>query len=117
MQRATFSQEHVLLLRRSIIRESRECLKKNSGVPKCCACVAKPIVAASERITGTNLVARDSIKELWKTGDRPMSKYRKVLEEAVNVTSTSRGFRTMKHSVATYQQTKRDGLISIQNVW
>ena len=45
-----------------------------------------------------------------------MTKYRKVLEEAVNVTSTNRGFRTMKHSVATYEQTKRDCLISTQNV-
>ena len=36
-----------------------------------------------------------------------MTKYRKVLEEAVNVTSTNRGFRTMKHSVATYEQTKK----------
>ncbi len=40
-------------------------------------------------------------------GDEPMTKYRKVLEEAVNVTSTNRGFRTMKHSVATYEQTKK----------
>ena len=36
-----------------------------------------------------------------------MTKYRKVLEEAVNVTSTNRRFRTMKHSVATYEQTKK----------
>ena len=36
-----------------------------------------------------------------------MSKYRKVLEEAVNVLSTNRGFRTMKHSVANYEQTKK----------
>ena len=36
-----------------------------------------------------------------------MSKYRKVLEEGVNVTSTNRGFRTMKQSVATYEQTKK----------
>ena len=36
-----------------------------------------------------------------------MTKYRKVLEEAVNVTSTNRGFRTMKHSVATYEQTQK----------
>ena len=35
-----------------------------------------------------------------------MSKYRKVLEEAVNVTSTKRRFRTIRHSVATYEQTK-----------
>ena len=36
-----------------------------------------------------------------------MSKYRKVLEEAVNVISTNRGFRTKKHIVATYEQTKK----------
>ena len=36
-----------------------------------------------------------------------MSKYRKLLEEAVNVTSTKRGFRTIPHSVATYEQTKK----------
>ena len=35
-----------------------------------------------------------------------MSKYRKVLGEVVNVTSTNRGFRTIQHSVATYEQTK-----------
>ena len=35
-----------------------------------------------------------------------MSKQRKVLGEAVNVTSTSTGFRTMKHGVATNEQTK-----------
>ena len=83
-------------------------LKKSSGVAKCCACVAKYIVATIERVTSTNSIARDSIKNnsgrLW---DGPMSKYRKVLEEAVNVTSTNRGFRTMRHSVATYEQTKK----------
>ena len=36
-----------------------------------------------------------------------MSKYRQVLEEAVNVTSTNRGFRTRKHSVASCEQTKK----------
>ena len=36
-----------------------------------------------------------------------MSKHRKVLEEAVNVTSTNRRFRTIQHSVATYEQTKK----------
>ena len=46
-------------------------------------------------------------RTLEDCGDGPMSKYRKVLEEAVNVTSTNRGFRTMKHSVATYKQTKK----------
>ena len=36
-----------------------------------------------------------------------MPKYRKVLDEFVNVTSTNRGFRTVHHSVATYEQTKK----------
>ena len=40
-------------------------------------------------------------------GDGPMAKYRKVLDEFINVTSTNRGFRTVHHSVATYEQTKK----------
>ena len=40
-------------------------------------------------------------------GDRRIAKYRKVLEEAVNATSTKRGFRTIQLSVATYEQTKK----------
>ena len=36
-----------------------------------------------------------------------MPKYRKVLEETVNVTSTNRGFRTIQHSAATYEQIKK----------
>ena len=54
MQRTTSSQKHVVLLTRSMIRKNRDCLKKNSGVPKCCACVAKLIVATIERVTSTN---------------------------------------------------------------
>ena len=47
-------------------------------------------------------------RTLGECGDGgPMSKYRKVLEEAVKVTSTNRGFRTIQHSVATYEQTKK----------
>ena len=36
-----------------------------------------------------------------------MAKYRKVLDEFANVTSTNRGFRSVQHSVATYEQTKK----------
>ena len=36
-----------------------------------------------------------------------MAKYRKVLDEFVNVTSTTRGFRTVHHSVVTYEPTKK----------
>ena len=38
-------------------------------------------------------------------GDGPMSKYHKVLEEVVNMSLTNRGFRTLQHLFATYEQT------------
>ena len=40
-------------------------------------------------------------------GEGPLEKYRKVLNEKVNVTSNNRGFRTNNHSVATYGQVKK----------
>ena len=107
MQHSTSSQKHVVMLTRSVIRESRDYLKKNSGVPKCCACVAKPIVATIERVTSTNSLAMDTIKDLWKTVEMDPCQKNAVLEEAVNVTSTNRGIRSMTHSVATYKQTKK----------
>ena len=36
-----------------------------------------------------------------------MAKYRKVLHETENISSTNRGFRTKNHRVATYEQTKK----------
>ena len=55
-------------------------------------------------------------RTLEDCGDGPMSKYRKVLQEAVNVILTNRGFRKIQHSVATYEQTKRIVLLlSIKN--
>ena len=39
--------------------------------------------------------------------DVPLSKYLKMLQEADNVTSTKTGFRTIQHSVATYEQTNK----------
>ena len=46
-------------------------------------------------------------RTLENCGDGPLSIYREVLQEGVNVTSTSRGFRRIQHSVATYEQTKK----------
>ena len=44
---------------------------------------------------------------LEDSGDGPMSKYRGVLDEAISLTSTNRGFRTINHMVATYELTKK----------
>ena len=46
-------------------------------------------------------------KILESSGDGPMSKYRKVLEETLNVMSSIRGFRVIDHNVGTYEQTKK----------
>ena len=40
-------------------------------------------------------------RALEDSGDDPMAKYRQVLDEAVNLKSTIRGFKTINHSVAT----------------
>ena len=44
---------------------------------------------------------------LEQIGDEPLEKYRRVLNEKVNVTSNNRAFRTNNHSVATYEQVKK----------
>ena len=40
-------------------------------------------------------------------GDRPLKKYRRVLNKKVNVTSNNRQFRANNHSVAIYKQLKK----------
>ena len=44
---------------------------------------------------------------LEETGNGPLPKYRRVMDEAVNIKSTNRGFRTVNHNVVTYEQTKK----------
>ena len=44
---------------------------------------------------------------LEHSGDGPLEKYRRALNEKVNVTSNKRGFRTNNHSVVTYEQVKK----------
>ena len=44
---------------------------------------------------------------LEDSGKGPTAKYRRVLDEAVNLTTTNRGFRTINHMVATFEQTKK----------
>ena len=46
-------------------------------------------------------------RTLEENGDGPMEKYRRVMDEIINLTSTNRGFRTINHCVNTYEQTKK----------
>ena len=52
---------------------------------------------------------------LEQSGDGPQENYRRVLNEKVNITSNNRGFRTNNHSVATYEQGKKDLFFFTQN--
>ena len=47
-------------------------------------------------------------RALEDSRDGPMAKYRQVLDKAVNLRSTNRGFKTINHAVATYEQTNKD---------
>ena len=61
------SPELAVMSTRNMIRESQFSTKKSLDVQKCCVSVAKHIVVTINRLISTNSVARDSIKELWKT--------------------------------------------------
>ena len=73
-------------------------------------CLCSKTICCYDRRTNNNKFSSKGLNKrtLEECGDGgPMSKYSKVLEEAVNVTSTNRVFRTIQHSVATYEQTKK----------
>ena len=44
---------------------------------------------------------------LDETGDGPLEKYRRMMEEIMNTISTNRGFRTIKQCVATFERKKK----------
>ena len=41
------------------------------------------------------------------SGDEPLEKYRRVLDENINITSINRGFRINNNAVETYEQIKK----------
>ena len=46
-------------------------------------------------------------RTLEHSGNEPMSKYRRVLHEVVNLKSTNRGLKTNNHLVGIYKLTKK----------
>ena len=51
------------------------------------------------------------------SGDGPLAKYRKVLDETENLISANFRFLTKNHFMATYVQTKRHSLFLSQKIW
>ena len=96
------------LSRRSTKQENLDFSKKNSAAQKLFVRVAKHTAVMTHfqnifKFSSKCLINR-TIEDSF---DGPMSKYREVLEEEVNVTSTNRGFRSILHAVATYDQSKK----------
>ena len=61
-------------------------------------------------------VVSNKFKFRWKgltkrvpeqSGDGPLEKYRRVLNEKDNIRSTNRGFRKNNHNVVTYEQVEK----------
>ena len=102
-----FSPKFAVTSTRNMTRETRVSSKKNLDVQKCCACASKH--CCYDRKSNKYIFSRKGLNKrpLEDCADGPMSKCRIVLEETVNVTSSNRGFRTIQHSVATYEQTKK----------
>ena len=108
MQNLISSLERVAVRITRMISGSRDFSNWNSDAQKCYVYVAKLIAALTTKQINSNLEAKNLIKRsLEDSGDRPMSKYRRVLDEAINLTSTNRGFRTINHMLAAYEQTKK----------
>ena len=100
MQPTVFSPERVVMPTWNVIRESQASSKKNLEM----LCLCSKTYCCNDKHTNKYKCSNKGLNErtLEKCGDRgPMSKYRKVLEESVNVTSTNREFLTIQHSVAT----------------
>ena len=45
--------------------------------------------------------------DVEQSGGGPLEKYRRVIEEKVNIKSTNGGFRTQNHAVAACEQNKK----------
>ena len=85
-----------------LFKEEFRCAEMLCLCSKTCCCYVKQTNKHKFSSKGLN---KRTMEECGDGG--PMPKYRMVLEEAVNVTSTNRGYRTIQHSVATYGQTKK----------
>ena len=82
------------------------CSRKNLDVIKLLVLVTKLIVNTMPSRINTNSISNDLIN--GEARDWRLDKYRLVMEEYANLTSTNSGFWTINHCVATYEQTKKE---------
>ena len=91
-----------------MIRESLDSSKKSSDVRRCYVCVVRHNAVLTSPLKKFEFSSNGlNERVLEQSGDGTLEKYRRVLNEKVNVTSNNRGFRTNIHSVATYEKIKK----------
>ena len=108
IQNLIFSLERVAVRLKSMISGSRGFSKKIIGRRKCYVCVANFFAAMTTSQTRSSSAKKSLNKRVLEDSrNGPMAKHKIVLDEEVDLTSTDRGFRTINHMVATYEQTKK----------
>ena len=94
---------------KTLFKEEFRCTEMLCLCSKTCCCYN------SER-TKTKFSSKGLNKSvLEENSDGPLQKYSRVLDDAVNIASTNRGFKTKNHQILTFEQTKKDSRFSIQN--
>ena len=108
MQRPTSFLEPTGQNMKNMTNESLVFSNRSFAVQKCCVYAVKTHCCYDSNSNNYKVTSKSSNKRtLEDCGDGPMPKYQKVLDLFINVTSTSRGFRTVHHSEATYEQAKK----------
>ena len=93
MQQPTSFIERAAQNIKNMINENLVFSKRSSVVRKSCVCAVKPNVVMTPIPKEYKFSSKGLNKRtLEDCGDGPMAKYRKVLDEFINVTSTNRGF-------------------------
>ena len=91
----------------NMTRESLAYIKKSSDVEMLCLCTKTyccyDVTSSKPKFSSKGLNKR----ELEQSGDGPLEKFRRVLNEMVNITSNNTRFRMNNHSFATYEQVKK----------
>ena len=79
-------------------------------------CVVRHTVATTSPLITLKLELKVSTSGYWnRAATDHLEKYRRVLNEMVDVTSNNRGFRTINQSVATFEQVKSVLLLPAAN--
>ena len=95
-----------------MIRENLASSKKTPDLPRCYVCVVKHAVAMMSPLEKNKFSSKDlNERVLEQSGHGLLQKYRRELNENVNVTSNNRGFRTNSHYIATDEQLGKAALL------